>query len=326
MSDAITRLQRERDLALRRIDELHAYYKRERKSHARRDSSLNRDYLKASGDLEITQRHLDQVESLCETQTLMIKRLQEELGYPDQDPYVQRVHREYEQRVEDYEDRIRQLESELQEDDDKQAKEIQRWRRERNMARDEAAEAQREKITLFNEQKRCESQVQRLGSEVQRANQVMDKMRTEAVNMRSKLADLREERSNLQRQLKTTAAESKAALRQRESSIVNLRSQLDHRNQELDGLEQSALTTQEKRTRLQLLSTEMSVSAVSLRRELEESRAATAAAGVSEEAGRQQLARMMDEQLIQNQQPILTQTLFVGRRVGASMGEGRHAE
>ena len=75
--------------------------------------------------------------------------------------------------------------------------------------------------------------------------------RTEAVSMRSKLADLREERSNIQRQLETSAAESKAALEQRESSIVNLRSQLDHRNQELDGLEQSELTTQEERTRLE---------------------------------------------------------------------------
>ncbi len=154
------------------------------------------------------------------------------------------------------------------------------------MARDEAAEAQREKKTLFNEQKRCELQVQCLSSEVQRANQALDKMRTEAVSMRSKLADLREERSSLQRQLETAAAENKAALEQRESSIVNLRSQLDHRNQELDGLEQSELTTQEEWTRLQLLSTEMSVSVVSLRRELEESRAATAAARVSKEAGR----------------------------------------
>jgi hypothetical protein len=119
--------------------------------------------------------------------------------------------------------------------------------------------------------------------------------------MRSKLADLREKRSNLQRQLETAAAESKAAFEQRESLIVNLRSQLNHRNQELDGLEQSAINTQEERTRLQLLSTEMSVSVVSLRRELDESRAAMAAARVSEEAGRQQLARMMDEQLTQNQ-------------------------
>jgi hypothetical protein len=97
VSDAITRLQRERDLTLRRIDELHAYYKRERKSleesHARRDSSLSRDYLKVSGDLELTKQQLDQVQSLCETQTLMIKRLQEELGEeaefdPDQDPHA----------------------------------------------------------------------------------------------------------------------------------------------------------------------------------------------------------------------------------------------
>jgi hypothetical protein len=47
VSDAITKLQREREFALRCIDELHAYYKRERKSleesHARRDSSINRD-------------------------------------------------------------------------------------------------------------------------------------------------------------------------------------------------------------------------------------------------------------------------------------------
>jgi len=66
--------------------------------------------------------------------------------------------------------------------------------------------------------------------------------------MTSKLADLRDERSSLQRQLETAEAEGKSALEQRESSIVNLRSQLGHRNQELDGLEQSELTTQEERT------------------------------------------------------------------------------
>ena len=60
VSDAITRLQRERDLALRRIDELHVHYKKEIKateeSHARRESTVNRDYLKVSGDLEVTKR------------------------------------------------------------------------------------------------------------------------------------------------------------------------------------------------------------------------------------------------------------------------------
>ena len=246
-------------------------------SHARRDSSINRDYLKVSGDLEVTKRQLDRVQSLCETQSLMIKRLQEELGEdaeydPDDDPHVRRVRREYEQLVEDYEERIRQLESEQREDDDEQ---VERMRSERNRARNEAAEA-REKMTLFNEQKRCKSQVQRLSSEVHRANQAMDKMRTEAVSMRSKLNDLRDERSSLKRRLETAGAEGQSALEERDASIANLRS-LD-----LDGLEQSEITTQAERTRLQLHSTEMSVSMVSLRRELEESRVAKAAARVSE--------------------------------------------
>jgi hypothetical protein len=43
------------------------------------------------------------------------------------------------------------------------------------------------------------------------------------------------------------------------------------------------------------------MSLVAIRQELEESRAAATAARVPEEAGRQQLARMMDEQLVQNQ-------------------------
>ena len=43
------------------------------------------------------------------------------------------------------------------------------------------------------------------------------------------------------------------------------------------------------------------MSLVAIRQELEESRAAATAARVSEEAGRQQLTRMMDEQLAQNQ-------------------------
>ena len=88
------------------------HYKKEiqatAESHARRDSTLNRDYLKVSGDLEVTQKQLDQVQSLCDTQSLMIKRLQEQLGEaaefdPDMDPHVRRVHRDYEGRIEDYE-------------------------------------------------------------------------------------------------------------------------------------------------------------------------------------------------------------------------------
>ena len=45
----------------------------------------------------------------------------------------------------------------------------------------------------------------------------------------------------------------------------------------------------------------MSMTLVTFRQELEESRAATTAARVAERAGRQQLARMMDEQLVQSQ-------------------------
>ena len=62
----------------------------------------------------MTQRQLDQVQSLCDTQNLMIKRLQEQLGEeaefePDMDPHVRRVHLDYEGRIADYEERIRQL-------------------------------------------------------------------------------------------------------------------------------------------------------------------------------------------------------------------------
>ena len=114
------------------------HYKKEiqatAESHARRESTINRDYLKVSGDLEVTQRQLDQVQSLCDTQNLMIKRLQEQLGEevefdPDMDPLVRRVHRDYEERIEVYEERIRQLKSKMQEDDDEQSKAIEKLRR-----------------------------------------------------------------------------------------------------------------------------------------------------------------------------------------------------
>jgi hypothetical protein len=85
------------------------------------------------------------------------------------------------------------------------------------------------------------------------------------------------------------------------STILDLRSLLERRNRELNVLEQSEATTQDERNRLQLHSNEMSMSLVAIRQEHEESRAAATAARVSEEAGRQQLARMMEEQLVQNQ-------------------------
>ena len=66
-------------------------------------------------------------------------------------------------------------------------------------------------------------------------------------------------------------------------------------------MEQSVGTITEDRTRIQLHSTDATVTIVSLRRELEEARAGALTTRASEEAARLQLSRMMDEQLAQNQ-------------------------
>ena len=55
------------------------------------------------------------------------------------------------------------------------------------------------------------------------------------------------------------------------------------------------------RARIQLHSNEVTVTIVSLRRELDEARAGALTARASEEAVRLQITRMMDEQLAQNQ-------------------------
>ena len=129
----------------------------------------------------------------------------------------------------------------------------------------------------------------------------MEKMRTEALGLRMKIQELRDERNDRQRLFDGAESENQAALKERDSTIADLRSLLDRRRRELDGLEQSVATTQDERTRLQLHSNEISMSLVTLRQELDEARAVATAARVSEEAGRQQLARMMDEQLAQTQ-------------------------
>jgi len=66
------------------------------------------------------------------------------------------------------------------------------------------------------------------------------------VGLRMKNQELRNERTDRQR----AEADNQATLEERESTIADLRSLLDHRNQELDGLEQSVATTQDERTRL----------------------------------------------------------------------------
>jgi len=120
-------------------------------------------------------------------------------------------------------------------------------------------------------------------------------MRDEAVRLRSKNDDLRDERSRMKQQQEDDDA-GQTVLADRDSTIENLQSLLERRNQELD-----RTTTQKERTRLQLHSNEMTISMVSLRQELEEARTVSIAARASKEAGRQHLARLMDEQLAQNQ-------------------------
>jgi hypothetical protein len=124
------------------------------------------------------------------------------------------------------------------------------------------------------------------------------------VNLRMKIQELRDERTNRQRLFDGAESENQAALEERDSTIGDLRSLLDRHRRELDGLEQSMANTQDNRTRLQQLhSTEISTSLVIVRQELEDARAFANAVRVAEEAGRQQLARMMDEQLAQTQHP-----------------------
>ena len=168
---------------------------------------------------------------------------------------------------------------------------------------------------MFNEQKRQESQIDRMKDEVSRSNKAMDKMRDEMVRLRSKVNDLRDEKSDLKKQHESHIADEESAARERDTVIADLRSLLDRRNQQLNDMEQSVGTIEEDRTRFQLHSNEVTLTIVSLRRELEEARAGALTACASEEAARLQISRMMDEQLAQNQ---TIDTL--GRQVESSPG------
>ena len=137
--------------------------------------------------------------------------------------------------------------------------------------------------------------------EVSRSNKAVDKMRDETVRLRSRVNELHDEKSDLQKQHESHIADEESAARERETVITDLRSVLDLRNQQLNVMEQSVGTITEDRTRIQLLSTEATMTIVSLRRELEEARAAALTTRASEEAARLQISRMMDEQLSQNQ-------------------------
>jgi len=117
-------------------------------------------------------------------------------------------------------------------------------------------------------------------------------MRDEVVRLRCKINDLRDERYTTKKQYESRIADEESTARECDTVIADLRSLLDRRKQELDGLD---------RIRIQLHSNEVTMSVVSIRRELDEARAGALTARASEEAVRLQLARMMDEQLAQNQ-------------------------
>ena len=78
VTDAITRLQRKRDLAMRRNDELHEHYKREIKKtdDAARQSTLNgmeqrtKQVREAQQETEHYKRQFENAMSLVETQNL----------------------------------------------------------------------------------------------------------------------------------------------------------------------------------------------------------------------------------------------------------------
>ena len=126
-------------------------------------------------------------------------------------------------------------------------------------------------------------------------------MRDETVRLRSRVNELRDEKSDLNRQHESRIADEESVARERETVIADLRSVLELRNQQMNIMEQSVGTIKEDRTRIQLHSTEATMTIVSLRRELEEARAGALTTRSSEEAARLQISRMMDEQLAQNQ-------------------------
>ena len=174
----------------------------------------------------------------------------------------------------------------------KQVSLLKKVTKERDDARNEVKESQQSVINMFNEQKRHESQIDRMKDEVSRSNKAVGKMRDEVVRLRSKVNDLRDEKSDLKKQHESHTADEESAARERDTIIADLRSLLDRRNQQLNDMEQSVGTIEEDRTRIQLHSNEVTVTIVSLRRELDEARAGALAA---------QISRMMDEQLAQNQ-------------------------
>jgi hypothetical protein len=151
VTDAVTRLQRERDLALRRVDELHDYYKKElqKKDDADRAATLigmEQRQIQIRAAQKETEQHkiqFEQAMSLVETQKLSIKLLQDELGEEaefdaEETAQMRSVRRECETRVNNYEESMAQLQSDMQKDIDKQVYQLKKVTKERADARSES--------------------------------------------------------------------------------------------------------------------------------------------------------------------------------------------
>jgi len=240
VTDAVTRLQRERDLALRRIDELHDYYKKEmeRKSESDRKGNVISLEVRESMIREAqkeTAHYKTQFEnamSLVENQKLSIKMLQDELGEEaefdaEETAQMRSVRRECETRVNRYEDRIAELQSDMQKEINKQAHLLRKVTKERDSARSELNDSQQSARSLFNERKRLEKSEDRLKDEVSRANKAVDKMREEAIRLRSKVNELQHEKSDLKKQYESHLADEEEAAAERVTVLLDLRSLLE---------------------------------------------------------------------------------------------------
>jgi hypothetical protein len=254
----------------------------------------------AKRETEHYKKQFENTMSLVETQKLSIKLLQDELGEEaefdaEETAQMRSVRRECETRVNNYEDRMAQLQSDMQKEIDKQAHLLKKVTKERDEARGEANELQHSARSLFNEQKRLESQMDCMKNEASRSTKAMDKMQDETIRLRSKFNELQHERSDLKKQHESHIDDEEAEAAERVTVLADLRSLLERRKQQLND------AIAEDRARIQLHSNEVTVTIVSLLRELDEARAGTLTARASEEAARLQITRMMDEQLAQNQ-------------------------
>jgi hypothetical protein len=192
------------------------------------------------------------------------------------------------------------LQSDMEKEIDKQVYLLKKVTKERDDARSEANESQQSARNLFNEQERLEKSEDRLKDEVSRSNKAVDKMREETIRLRM-VKELQHEKSNLKKQHESHLADEEEEAAERVTVLMDLRWLLERRNQQLNDMERSRDAIEEDRARIQLHSTEVQVTIVSLRRELEEARATALTARTSEEAARLQITRMMDEQLVQGQ-------------------------